>query len=72
MYTYNQLKRCKKSQLLELVRYHRLGEVSKRMKKGDIIDYILEKIHIDDRSGDVFVNEPPMSARIKRLKELNR
>jgi hypothetical protein len=47
MYTYAQLKRCKKKVLLELVRYHGFGKLPYRTKKNDIIDHILEGIHND-------------------------
>jgi len=63
MYSYQELKKQNKSQLLALIEWNGLGVISKHAKKGDIIDFILEKTYNED------VEEPPMSVRIRRIKE---
>jgi len=68
MYSYQELKKQNKSQLLALIEWNGLGVISKHAKKGDIIDFILEKTYNED----VEEEEPQMSVRIRRIKESNK
>jgi len=63
MYSYQELEAQTKSQLLALIEWQGFGEISRHAKKRDIIDFILEKTYNED------VEEPPMSVRIRRIKE---
>ncbi len=61
VFTREELDEMYKSQLITLAEYYGL-EANMRMLKGDIIDKIL---------GYELVEEPQMSVRVKRIKELN-
>lgn len=67
MFTYNELIKQSKNNLLALIDWYSLGTISKYSKKSDIVDFILEQTY-----KDVAEEEPPMSARIRRIKELNK
>ena len=67
MYSQEQLESLTIKKLLDLSKYIEVPNVNKRMKKGEIIEAILEY-----RKSEVVEELPPMSVRVKRIKEQNR
>lgn len=65
MFTEEELNALLKTQVYNLAKYYGL-DVSYRMLKGELIDAILEY------QKQPKAEEPPMSVRVRRLKELNR
>jgi len=68
MFTYSELEVQTKKQLLELVKWNGIGTISKYAKKAEIIDFILEKAYNED----VVEEEPPASARIRRIRRASK
>lgn len=65
MYIYESLEVLTKASLVELAEYNDVPDVNKRMKKGEIIEAILEYM----KPKEVVEDLPPMSARVYRIKE---
>ena len=63
MLTYTILNGSTRKQLLEMIEWYNLGAISKYAKKSVLIDFILEKLYVDEY---VTEEEPQMSVRIKR------
>lgn len=68
MYTQETLESLMKSDLVKLGEYLELpNKLNMRMLKGDMIDEILGYIAQESAVEE----EPPMSVRVRRIKELN-
>jgi len=65
MYTYGQLNRAKVRELKVVAEY--FGINVKRLKKGEIIDKILEHFYEEKKAEEV-----QKSVRIRRIEELNK
>ena len=65
MYIYESLEVLTKASLVTLAEYNDVPDVNKRMKKGEIIEAILEYM----KPKEVVENSPPMSVRVRRIKE---
>ena len=63
VFTREELNEMYKTQLVTLAGYYDL-DVNMKMLKGDMIDKILSV-------GVVEAEDPPMSVRVKRIKEIN-
>ena len=64
MYTYESLEDLTKESLIKLASYKDVPDVNMKMLKGDIIEAILEYVE-----PEVVEESPPMSVRIRRIKE---
>lgn len=64
MFTKEELNKLLKTQVVNLAKYYGI-EANMKMLKGDVIGLILEY-------GKKEADEPPMSARVRRIKEQNR
>ena len=67
MYTKESLEVLTISSLVTLAEYNGVPNVKKYMRKGDIIDKIIEHM-----KPVIVEEEPPMSVRVRRIKEQNR
>ena len=65
MYMYSDLESQTRKQLLALIDCYNLGTISKYAKKSVLIDFILEKLYVDE---DVVEEEPLGSVRIERIR----
>jgi hypothetical protein len=65
MYSYESLEALTKNNLVSLASYRGIPDVNMKMLKGDIIDAILKY----DQPKAVEEELPPMSVRIKRIRE---
>ena len=64
MYSYESLEVLTKKRLLDLSEYLEVPNVYKSMRKGEVIEAILEY-----RKSEVAEELPPMSVRVKRIYE---
>jgi hypothetical protein len=65
MYSYESLEVLTKNRLLDLSEYLEVPNVYKSMRKGEVIEAILKYM-----KPEVVENElPPMSVRVRRIKE---
>jgi predicted RNase H-like nuclease (RuvC/YqgF family) len=65
MYSYESLEVLTKKRLLDLSEYLEVPNVYKSMRKGEVIEAILEYMKPEVVEEDV----PPMSVRVKRIYE---
>ncbi len=66
MFTEKELNKLLKLQVINLAKYYGI-DANMKMLKGDVIGLILE-----DRRKQEEADEPPMSVRVRRIKEQNR
>ena len=66
MFTKDELNKLLKRQVVNLAQYYGI-DANMKMLKGDVIELILEH-----GKKETEANEPPMSVRIRRIKEQNR
>ena len=66
MFTEKELNNLLKLQVINLAKYYGI-DANMRMMKGDVIGLILDYGRKQEEA-----NEPPMSARVRRIKEQNR
>ena len=66
MFTKEELNKLLKNQVVNLAKYYGI-DANMKMLKGDVIELILEH-----GKKEAEANEPPMSVRIRRIKEQNR
>ena len=66
MFTKEELNKLLKNQVVNLAKYYGI-DANMKMLKGDVIELILEYGKKEEEA-----NEPPMSVRIRRIKEQNR
>ena len=66
MFTKDELNKLLKNQVVNLAKYYGI-DANMKMLKGDVIELILEHGKKEEEA-----NEPPMSVRIRRIKEQNR
>ncbi len=65
MYSREQLDNLTKKRLLRLSEYLEIPNVYKSMRKGEVIEAILEYT----KPKEVVEDSPPMSVRVRRIKE---
>ena len=66
MFTKEELNRLLKTQVINLAKYYGI-DANMKMRKGDVIELIL-----DYGQKQKEADEPPMSVRVRRIREQNR